>query len=40
MARPFATSALPQNAAQFQENDDRERQKDDGVNVEHVFSTL
>ena len=35
--RPFAAGTLPENAAQLQENEDRKRQKDDGVNVEHVL---
>ena len=36
VGRPFAAGALAQDAAQPQENEDRKRQKDDGVDVEHV----
>ena len=38
VGRPFAPGALAEHAAQAQENEHRERQENDGVNVEHVVA--
>ena len=36
VGRPLAPGALTQHAAQPQENEHRQRQEDDGVDIEHV----
>ena len=38
IGRPFASGALSEDAAQAQENEDRQRQEDDGVNIHVVFA--
>jgi len=38
--RPFATRALTQHASQAEEDEHRQRQKDDGVDIEHVWHAL
>src|SRR5262245_66555349 len=35
--RPFATRALTQHTSQAEEDEHRQRQKDDGINIEHVW---
>ena len=38
IGRPFAPGALSEDAAQAQENEDRQRQEDDGVDIHVVFA--
>src|SRR5262249_42128312 len=40
VGRPFPARALAQDAAQAQENEYRQRQKNDGVDIEHVLHAL